>query len=87
MILGDSSKDIGQIFQYGRIQGIANVGSVQSQDGNAFLRPFIDDQNAHLAERIKGNDGLGVFDTGDRVNLFVDKMADIAVIGDVKFGH
>src|ERR1700680_4669993 len=36
------------------------------------------------AERLEGNDGVGVLDAGNDLHLLVDEMADISVVVDVE---
>src|SRR3979411_3201541 len=37
------------------------------------------------AERLEGDDGMGVLDAGNHLYLLVDEMADVGVIVDVEF--
>src|SRR5258705_14005307 len=36
------------------------------------------------AERLEGDDGVGVLDAGDHLHPFVDEMADVGVVVDVE---
>ncbi|GCC48598.1 hypothetical protein chiPu_0032625, partial [Chiloscyllium punctatum] len=40
---------------------------------------------ASAAERLEGDDGEGVLDARDHLNLLVDEMADVGVVVDVEF--
>ena len=38
-------------------------------------------------EGVEGNDGLRVPDTLNGVDLLIDEVANITVVGDIEFGH
>src|SRR5216684_672263 len=39
------------------------------------------------AERLEGDDGVGVLDAGDHLHLLVDEMADVGVVIDVELNQ
>src|SRR6478735_10877784 len=65
------------------IISIPPVGAAVCSAFLVCLQPCGDARSA-AAERLEGNDGVGVLDTGNDLHLLVDEMADVGLVVDVE---